>query len=159
MYTKEQMKEDTEKAIEYFGTTKQWKQGGYLLTNGLMLDFSAGQGWERVIDHRDIKDVIDVEEDYNGYKAMVQFMNYGNIRMHSCGIDLTIPPNEQQRRVLGAYLRNMDSFYVDISNETGQTVQTFEYDFAYPGQILRDIDEYFKSLELDTELEEERELE
>lgn len=157
-YPAEQIKSDNEKAIEYFGVTSDWNQGGYLLTSGQMLDFSGGQGWIRMIDHRDIKDVIDIEEDCNGRLAMTQFMNYGNIRMMSQGIDLTIPPNEYQRQAISNYLKRADRFFVDISNAEGNVVQTFEHDMPYPGQVFRDIEEYFKALEIDVDLEEEMEL-
>lgn len=154
-FSKGQIEQDNDRAAEYFGVTNNWNQAGYMLPDGRMLDFSAGQGPVRVIDHREIKDVIDIENDNTGREAMIQFMNYGNIRMQQNGIDVTQRLTDEQKQVISEFVRQTDDFYVDISNTDGRVVQSFQYHLAYAPHIFWDMEAYFNSLELDYDMEEE----
>lgn len=138
---------NNEFASKYFGFTTNWNQAGYLLTNGKMLDFSDGQGNKRVLDHRDIKDIIDIDKDRTGVLAMIQFINYGNIRMSENGIELSAPLTNLQKKTLSSYLPHMMEFFVDIADKKGRVIQTFT--FHYPifiQEISQTIEDYFDTL-------------
>ena len=69
------------KAREYFGTTTNINEAGYIMQDGSMLDFSGkkfgGQAGHRVIDHREISSAFE-EDGFN--VEMTDFIDNGNIR-------------------------------------------------------------------------------
>ena len=86
------------KAVKKFHTTTRLNKASYLLTTGSMLDFSDGQGY-RVQDHREISDILNLP-DYAEYSTgMILFMNMGNIRLQTYGIDIAAMPTERQLRL------------------------------------------------------------
>jgi len=79
------------KAVKRFGTTNRVSLASYLMLNGKMLDFSEGQGY-RVQDHREISEILDMP-DTTGYSdGLIAFMNMGNIRLQTYGIDISQAP-------------------------------------------------------------------
>lgn len=152
----------TTAAEEYFGNInfinkfvqrKMLILAGYLTIHGKFLNFSS-EGYMRDIDHRDIYDAIEnfiAPEKRNEYNAAMDFfMNCGNIRLTSNGIDLICEPNEQQVDKLYDYLNNLKTrerlIAVDYSNEDGHCIGSTSYDMAYipVSTIIRDIKGYFK---------------
>lgn len=135
-------------AIRLFGTTHSWSKAGYVLTNGALLDLSQGQ-YHRVQDHRVIAQVMNPEghEEMTPYKSMVLFINYGNIRIHEAGFEVSCPPTQLQRDTLTKYLWCKNEFYVEIVNYEGINVYSRQYHHPFMSdQVFGDIDNYFESL-------------
>lgn len=153
MFDEHQMQSDITRAKEYYGITYRYDLAGYILPDGSCLDFSDGQPM-RTMDHREIKEILEssLPENYNYNDPMVLFMNYGCIRLMNNGLALIQPPTLQQRQTIKNIIREQDSFYIDICNNSGFTVKSFNYDIITNiniGETLTNIDSYFKLLEID----------
>lgn len=141
-----------QKAKKYFGTTDRLSVAGYLLTDGDLLNFSYDD-INRGIDHRDIKDVLeDIDTSETNAAAMIEFMNYGNIRLMSYGFDTTKRPTSKQRPLIAAFTKRLaklgSDMQIDISNTNGDIVKSFSYEFPMYSEIMTDIDNYFDSIEI-----------
>jgi hypothetical protein len=75
--------------VNTFGVTKNYEVAGYLLGNGLMLDFS-GKHWgddystSRQVDHRDVLEGLGYDSPHaegDGVGAMIDMIGSGNIRL------------------------------------------------------------------------------
>ena len=94
-----------DKAKEFFGTTHNLKEAGYILENGELLDFSGkkqgASGGYRTIDHQDIKDAFDVQDDGEA-ESLVAFVNNGNIRFmpETNGFYMSNMPTPEQMKVI-----------------------------------------------------------
>lgn len=119
-----------QKAVQYFGTTSDFREVGYILPDGTMLDFSdkqnGGLPGMRLLDHREVAEILDLPQT----EALITFMNSGCIRvMPECpGLDISIYPTKKQIDVI----RRFVDYYrgdvcIDISDEKGNIVTTFEY--------------------------------
>ena len=107
LYNEEFAKKYASKAARRFGTTSRFDLAGYLTVNGALLDFSQRQGY-RVQDHREIAGVLDFLPEYAEYSdGMIEFMNLGNIRMQSYGIDISKAPNSKQRSALRRFFSSL----------------------------------------------------
>lgn len=144
-----------QKAIQYYGTTSDFREAGYILPDGTMLDFSGkkdgGPPGKRSIDHREVADILDLPK----MEALNTFMNYGCIRvMPECpGLDISIYPTKKQidviRRFVGYY---RGAVYIDISDEKGRIVTTFEYTGkTSSSRIISDIRTVFQRREMSAE--------
>ena len=152
------------KAARYFGLTNNFEEAGYITPSGKMLDFSGRkQGYvgppSRNLDHREINNVLDYDNDkelkdlssrndpYSNSVGMIHFMNLGNIRLQTDGIDISGKPTPQQQKLLIRHiLKNSGgNYYVDISDRDGYTVKTFNYEWpnVSPYKVLQDIDSHF----------------
>jgi len=137
------------KAVKRFGTTNRVSLASYLMLNGKMLDFSEGQGY-RVQDHREISEILDMP-DTTGYSdGLIAFMNMGNIRLQTYGIDISQAPNQAQksalRDIISQIMRNEDEFTVDFSKTSGYTDGSVTYPKGTAtSKILADIDSYFET--------------
>ena len=146
MYPLSRVERDNFLAKNYFGTTTNFDLAGYILIDGTILCFSH-EGYFRDRDHKDIEDVIEVDSE--GYSAaLIQFMNYGNIRVASNGLDIAQRPTAAQYGMICAYVDYVKelkdkSFYIDISNNKGNVVKNFYYEFPFSGQVIKDINDYF----------------
>lgn len=154
-YTEEQIREYNNKAIAHFGTTTRLSLAGYVLTDGTLLKMACDEYGVRDIDHREIKDVLDVDCQDDASAAMITFINFGNIRLQISGFEISKPLTEKQKPAIAAMIRKArndpsgdTSLFVDIANYTGQVVKTFNYDFPSIPQVFSDIEEYFKSIEI-----------
>lgn len=146
-YNEEFAKKYATKAAKKFGTTSRFDFAGYLTVNGSLLNFSGGQGY-RVHDHREVADVLDFLPEDHGYSdGMIEFMNLGNIRLQSYGIDIAKAPNAAQKAKLRQFFRSLDGeVSVDFSNENGDNMGSLEYNEGTRAErILNDIDTYFKT--------------
>jgi hypothetical protein len=147
--SKTEIDDASSQAEEYYGVTEDYNLAGYLTTNGKFLDFSEGQGM-RTLDHRGINQVIDIEDRKSINDEMNLFMNYGNIRIISGGIDLIKEPNLLQRQALRDFIDYYDGeIMVDYTNEEGKTVGSTVYGMGTDSErILNDISSYFRTYEV-----------
>lgn len=141
-----------QRAIDTFGTTRDYREAGYILPDGTMLDFSgrhqtgdyervgtgyrpvAGQrDWmagERYVDHREISDIIG--EGPN--ESMMAFMgNEGAIRNKpGVGIESSVIPSPKQiETAVAGHNRNYrgDSMMVELSDPaTGNIIASKEFE-------------------------------
>ena len=138
-------------ALRHFGRTFSWKETGYLLTDGVKLDFSGrhegAAGGYRTVDHRDILDVYPDDADMDGNAAMVDFMRQGNIRImpEGDGINLQVQPTRAQEQALEDFIpRARGEVALDIDDTEGNTVVSVEYPRGTrASKVLQDIRNYF----------------
>lgn len=147
-YPERQIRKANDDAMQTFGTTYNWSKAGFVLTNGRMLDFSGGQR-TRTRDHREISAVINTHSAANltPYQAMVLFINYGNIRTHENGFEVSCPPTPAQKEILTKYLWCKKEFFVEIVNYEGHTVYTKGYSPPILSiDVFGGLDDYFQAL-------------
>lgn len=144
-------------AVKYFGTTGNFKIGGYVMRDGTILDFSesnvGSDGLNRYADHRYIDritfdnetdEVISDIEDTDIW----EFIDLGNIRInYPSGFDLSQPMTPKQEIVMRRYIQacareSKNGFYVTIFKE-GKIQEYFDYDKVYVDMVMRDLDNYF----------------
>lgn len=154
-YTPEEVSKYVSKAVRRFHTTSRLNCAAYLLTTGSMLDFSEGQGY-RVQDHREIADILDLP-DYAQYSdGMIIFMNMGNIRLQTYGIDISAMPNSKQisalRGIIQRVMSEYDEFIVDFSTKNGYSDGSITYPKNIAAsRIISDIQSYFETGKLPEE--------
>jgi hypothetical protein len=141
-----------QKAVQYFGTTSDFREAGYILPDGTMLDFSdkqnGGLPGMRLLDHREVAEILDLPQT----EALITFMNSGCIRvMPECpGLDISIYPTKKQIDVI----RRFVDYYrgdvcIDISDKKGNIVTTFEYtEKTSSSRIIFDIRTVFQQREM-----------
>lgn len=147
------LEEDNEQqALDYFGSTEDWNETGYLTRSGQRLDFSGrhegGDGGYRNVDHRDIKDAFGDDYGGEGYSdGLIQFMAEGNIRIspESGGINLSVRPTSAQERALRDFVNEYGGeVTLDLDNISGVTVSSTEYPRGTRAdKVLSDIRNYF----------------
>ena len=155
-YSEEQIQTDIQNAVDYFGITESFKLAGYILTDGRLLNMSA-QGYDRDIGHREISHVLEIDPDKKSelcpvgacsYAGMVQFVNYGNIRLFNNGFELAKRPTTSQRHTIARLIREQPEIYADIANNKGLVIAHFEHSYENPAVVLNDIDSYFNAIEI-----------
>ena len=145
-------------AVKYFGTTKNFKIGGYVMRDGTILDFSesnmGSDGLERYADHRYINRItLDYETDELISDIedtdIWEFIDLGNIRInYPSGFDLAQPMTSEQKKVIHQYIQQCarinrnGGFYITIFKE-GHAIDHLDYDKIYVDIIMRDLDRYF----------------
>lgn len=156
--------EYNEVAKEYFGVTDNLDLGGYILTDGDLLDLSGkklgSDGRSRAIDHREISDAFE-DSDVD----MEAFINSGNIRYmpESNNILMSDVPTAKQYKVIEQILNRANGAirielmsdannwgsYKDYSREypAGTDLSAIKRDINafYRGSGVRDITQYFQS--------------
>lgn len=158
--TNDEISEIDRLAVNYFGTTRNFKLGGYVLRDGTILDFSesnmGSDGLNRYADHRYINRItIDYETDEVISDIedtdIWEFIDLGNIRInYPSGFDISQPMTPKQEIVMRRYIQTCardsrnNGFYVTIFKE-GKTQEYFEYDKVYVDLVIRDIDNYFNN--------------
>ena len=148
------MKDVELKAKEVFGTTSNWKEAGYITTDGTVLDFSGkrdgARGGYRAQDHREISRAF--EKDIDGTDALVEFMAGGNIRLEpeSPGIDISVKPSADQRPILRRYIdRFWGEVMVDFSNINGNLDGSVQFPRGTSSSaVIAGIDKYFDTGEM-----------
>ena len=143
---------DYVKMYHHFGSTKNYDVAGYMLGNGVMLDFS-GKHWgddystSRQVDHRDIQEVLGNRGSNNGINAMIDMLGDGNIRLmpEVGGINLAVKPNDAQMSQLRGYINHFKGeVEVDIDRVGGDTIHSFSYTRGTSSsKVLADIKAYF----------------
>lgn len=148
-YSEDEIKATVQKAVRKYHTTPYLSRASYLLTTGSMLDFSDGQGY-RVKDHREISEILDLP-DYAQYAdGMIIFMNMGNIRLQTYGIDISSMPNSRQisslRDIIFKVMKEYDEFTVDFSKPNGNSDGSVTYPKGVSSsKIISDIKNYFET--------------
>ena len=158
--TQNEISEIDKLAINYFGTTKNFKLGGYIMRDGTILDFSeknqGSDGLDRYADHRYINRIIfdsQTNEKISDIDStdIWEFIDLGNIRINfSSGFDLSQPMTSDQKKVIYQYIQqcariNRNGFYVTIF-KNGNVIKHFDYDKIYVDLIMRDLDNYFENV-------------
>lgn len=140
-------------AVKEFGYTPFFYDAGYIVPNGKMLNFSGEKGRHfgtRGEDHRGIGRIY---ENTQGSKAMVRFMNDGNIRImgETPGIDISakVKPTNEQYALIRKFVResaNKEYFAVDISDEQGINIGTYDYEGRINAErVVNDIKYFFEN--------------
>ncbi len=146
-YPVSRINKDNARAKKIFGTTQDFRFAGYLLTDGDMLLFSYDPPYgQRDMDHREIAKALSKIEDDSYSGALIQFENYGNIRLMGNGIELSKEPTSAQKRKLASFFRQNPDCYVDISNQEGHVVKSMQFNGQFSSTILREIDRYFEEI-------------
>ncbi|HRF69887.1 MAG TPA: hypothetical protein PKV66_00490, partial [Candidatus Pelethenecus sp.] len=138
--------------LSYYGTTRNWRETGYILQDGKRLDLSGrkegASGGYRTVDHRDI---FNMYEDIDGGEALVEFMARGNIRVNPeyPGINLQVEPTAEQYKQIGNLVETLgwseETFSIDFDNSHGYNIDTLEYDGKVSAnKVISDIKFYFK---------------
>ena len=145
--------EDVAEAAErYFGRPYSLKNAGWLTVNGEFLDFSS-DGYQRDIDHRDIRLVLDEcgidvqDEPGSNVAAMIWFMDRGNIRLMNNGADISECPNAKEWTPFERYLCSIGgTVYIDLSvKRSGARIATLEYQRNEIPFIRNDIIKFFET--------------
>lgn len=152
-----------ETATEYFGTTENLQEAGYITAKGDFLDFSGRKygieikDIERAVAHDEVGDAFGFEygadKAVNGMSgAMIQFMNDGNIRTipEGKGIELIAKPTREQKYAIQDFASFINGkFYVDIDDADGNNVWHKEYSDSKTQAegITTDIEKFFDSRE------------
>lgn len=157
--TQNEISEIDKLAVNYFGTTKNFKLGGYIMRDGTILDFSeknqGSDGLDRYADHRYINRIIfdnQTDEKISDIDStdIWEFIDLGNIRINfSSGFDLSQQMTTEQKKVIYQYIQqcariNRNGFYVTIF-KNGNAIKHFDYDKIYVDLIMRDLDNYFEN--------------
>ena len=155
--TPDEIAEIEKLAIKYFGTTKSFKIGGYVMKDGTILDFSesnhGSDGMNRYADHRYISNITydwDTDKLISNIEEpdIWEFIDLGNIRLkYPNGFDLAQPMTKEQKMVMRLYIRecariNKNDFYVTILKD-GNAQKYFKYDKIYVDLVMRDVNNYF----------------
>ena len=152
-------KEYNQKAKDYFGTTRNLNEAGYILTDGSLLDLSgkrqgAGGGY-RALDHLDVAEALENADMYD-------FINSGNIRYlpESDTIQIADIPTAAQYQTLSSIINKAggevtvqlisdahnDSFsdyYREYENLTLSTLKK-DINAFYRGEGVREITQYYQ---------------
>lgn len=147
LYPKQQVKKHMRQIINLFGTTNDLSLAGYILPDGTLLRMSYS-GHFRDIDHREVNDVLQLD---SPTAAMVQFINYGNIRVTSGSFSFSCAPTDKQWTVISAYMRKAFGdrnpyISVDITNHAGTVVKTFVYKVPRTSTVMENVKNYFNSI-------------
>ena len=150
---KESPRTDTQKIItkakKYFGLTNNFREAGYLLPDGTMLDFSGkregGSPGTRSFDHRQ----IGMADEYNADLDMISFMEDGNIRMmpEAPGLDITKEPTKEQYATIKRFAIHFGGdLMIDFYNPKDPYTKTgIDYKKGTnPDRIVNDIKRYYR---------------
>jgi len=153
----DEQKETIEAAKAIYGITSDFREAGYLLTDGTMLDLSGkndgGDPGHRSLDHREMNSFEHKGKVYS--PGMDGFMSMGNIRLkpEMGGIELTKSPNNEQAGALRNYIRhNKGDVIIDFSKENLDVENSIEYSGANADRVLNDIKNYYEKGELPPEV-------
>lgn len=133
------------KAEKRFGTTKNYRLAAYITTKGSMLDFSEGRE-QRTLDHREIREVLDTPENAGYSDGLIAFVNAGNIRMNTNGVEIAKNPTEKQLSLLRGFFNSLNGeVTVDFAKENGDVEHSVEYSKGTSSaRILNDIKKYYE---------------
>lgn len=147
-------------AIERFGVTNDIRECGYILPNGMMLDFtgrhtlnkgtdSSHLAGRRAIDHRDISDVgWSVDGNTKNFDlSMEDFIRLGAIRTHVSrtysSINLFKKPTPQQLDIISRIVR-FSNGCIDVEIGDGNESLSYgEYDEVRPNVVIAQINRFF----------------
>lgn len=139
-------------AKKEFGTTFDFREVGYIMPDGSMLDFSeknnGGERGRRCADHRDIGSIMNDRDYETMTEYLDDFINEGPIRImpETGGIDLAQPPTkEQEDRLLSFIYRYHGEVELEITKDGRSVCYACYKERTSPQRILNDIDMYFSN--------------
>ena len=144
--------EKIKEATEYFGTTTNMREAGYLTPNGDYLDFSGRhEGADdrdirgtRNVDHRAVQDIYDS----SGTDAMIDFINDGAIRLspESGGMEMSKMPTNEQLMSLMTYVNHFNGgVTIDFADASGKVVDFKQYpERTSASRVIADIRKHFE---------------
>ena len=148
--TAEQKEKLFQDAKDEFGTTRDFREAGYLLPDGAMLDFSeknnGGEAGRRGADHRDIARVINDRSYGTMTEYLDDFINEGAIRLipESAAFSIAQQPTKEQKNVLRNFIyRYNGEVEVEIYKDGHSVADPFYRERTSPTRVLNDIDAYF----------------
>ena len=148
-----------DKAKEFFGTTRDIREAGYVLPDGSLLDFSGrhmlDEGSDdsflrgsRTTDHREVE-ALAYEKDGNTPTGidtdMPDFIRRGAVRIddNAGSINLANKPTREQQYAIERIVRDKDgNVWVDFG-DGWDTTYSVSYDGAKPARVINDIKRYF----------------
>lgn len=149
--TTEQREQLFADAKNEFGTTRDFREAGYLLPDGSMLDFSeknnGGEPGRRGADHRDIARVINDRSYGTMTEYLDDFINEGAIRLipESGAFSVAKQPTKEQKNMLRNFIyRYNGEVEVEIYKNGHSVADPYYRERTSPTRILNDIDAYFK---------------
>lgn len=138
-------------AKDEFGTTRDFREAGYLLPDGSMLDFSeknnGGEPGRRGADHRDIARVINDRSYGTMTEYLDDFINEGAIRLipESGAFSIAQQPTKEQKDMLRNFIyRYNGEVEVEIYKNGHSVADPYYRERTSPTRVLNDIDAYFK---------------
>lgn len=142
--------EYNEIAKDYFGTTNNLDLGGYILTDGNLLDLSGkklgSDGRTRSVDHREISDAWE-----NNDVSMEDFINSGNIRYmpESNSILMADVPNAKQYKIISQIINRANGeVTVELMSDANNWGSDKDFSRTYNNLTLaklkRDINAFYK---------------
>lgn len=143
-------------ATRTFGTTTDFREAGYLLPNGKMLNFTGEKGWHNGSRGQDHRAIGFIYETTQGSAAMNRFVNAGNIRViaETPGVNLyaKAEPTREQYNVIRDMARRFadrEFFGIDLSDENGRNVGSLTYEGKINAErIVNDLKHYFATGEI-----------
>jgi hypothetical protein len=142
-------KEIIDKLVEYFGTTEFTKDGGYILTDGRLLDLQRSVPAKKQY-HRKIADLLPPE--IKGVSDDVSIVNLlvstGVIRYEPTGrVHVATPPTMEQRRRLYEIMKySVNHYRIIVTDINGATIA----DQMFRSPAAHELRDYFnKSFSLD----------
>ena len=139
------------RAREYFGTTANPDEAGYILPDGTMLDFSGKRAVPprqhrlapilmapgmRELDHREIAFAWPEDDSPGGLGAMKQVMNWGAVRFSiyhdTVLMNVTQPPTEVQKRIIDRALHYHPDAELIVEVDDSELNQIDYRDFTHP---------------------------
>lgn len=142
-------------AIKTYGYTGDFREAGYMLPNGRLLNFCGSKGQHygmRGNDHRDIGQIF-ASGEMQGSKAMLEFMAEGNIRVMAemPGIDINneTEPTAAQYTAIKNMARRFSGeeyFTIDFTDRSGNVVDNLEYEGRISAdRIVNDIKTFYRT--------------
>lgn len=147
----EYIEQINENAKRTFGLTNNIALGGYILTDGSILNFSH-EGYIRDTDHRDIDDAMPENAFETKIDAMIAFINYGNIRINTYGFETAVMPNQKQipaieKIIMHSRAKNT-GLYVDIADKNGKIIKSIAYEKPLIDDVMNDLNKFFTLLQM-----------
>lgn len=144
---KQHNEEYNRKAKDYFGTTRNLNEAGYILTDGSLLDLSGknqgGRGGYRALDHLDVAEALENADMYD-------FINSGNIRYlpESDTIQIADIPTAAQYQTLSSIINKAGGevtvqLISDAHNDSFSDYYR-EYEDLTLSKLKKDINAFYK---------------
>lgn len=133
------------KIIKMFGTTWNYKQAGFILPDGSLVDLSGDGRNTRGLDHTEINFVSDKLP--GGYKGLIELMKIGIIRYvaEANSIQFSLEPTQQQYNTISKMiLYSNGEFRWEVVSSSGIPLKSMDYTIGTkPYLVLAHIKNYF----------------
>ena len=150
-----------DRAKSELGTTTNLNEAGYLTTDGEYLDFSGkkdgAKGGQRQMDHRDVAEIY-TDAEYSAAESkypnmgsatavLQDFIDKGNIRLNSTGIEIATAPTQEQYNALYDYLEHVQKdngeVFIDLDTETKNRANLEYNEKTSISKMINDIKEHY----------------